>query len=1202
MNDASPEKPRRRRHGRLAAATAAALGATLLVSPGGTASAQTGVDCDALGDDPLDHSIAGAFDIAVACGVEVRIANRSEPYSTMYVTSAGQLHVVATAAPAGAIREDGTPDATLMEWDGGLTLTESPWSFWLSHTDKTQPLFFTWGGALDWAGEVPTPTYADTTAVYEDLAAGLDLSVDMDVASAELRFTVDSADAWQTLATGMALDAEVDPVLEDGALSMPLSVYGEDYEVRTAPFSALDAAGEFNAVGLDLDGDDTLTLSLPEGALEDAVFPLTVTTQWAYSGYGIGEWGVVSSAAPDLAAYRGTGAGTESSFLEHSGASGDAGVGPYCDRFAGPDCATTSEAASYWSFRSVLRTDTLRKPDYNYEWSFPIDEATFSIDLAADEHGMFACATPDLVPVAGYSPAVTWNDRPGAIGDAAPADCEDEVVTYDVTGPVSSAWADASASSEVAFGMTESAEAVRFHGASARLDVYFDIVGLIANTLCSKDAADPSVSSSLSSAVWTRIWRDDVLDLDFNWSAVIRDQASGEVVLTTEPAPLPFQGGPIGALPNTLPDGRYTVVHTIESGASGYTRTSPTCYFVADRATPEIVGIEVEPGPHLVGDTVDVTVTVADNGFPDGLSELDVLLRYAHDDMPVVDQATLTSGTSAELQVKLTETAYRFFVQVTDQGHNKGTLAYEGYVPATYSHNDFDGDGHQDTVAVRKSDGALMLYSGNGDGTFDAGVSKGGGWGGTDVVMAGDLTGDGRPDLLARDTRNGELWTHPGNGAGGLGSRILVGGGWNALGAFTSGGDFDGDGKIDLLAVNKASGTLDLYPGLGNGTFGSRSAAGTGWGAMDTLAATGDLNEDGNTDLLAHDSRNGQYYLYLGDGNGGLYGRSGIAASLDGSGSDRYNQVMAVGDVDGDAKEDLVAVDSRTGELELHSLNGNGTAVHAGRVIATGWGGNRLAAVNEERAYDYNGDGASDFIARRNSDGITYLYPGNGSGSHGTRTSWGTVLKGMTLIATAGDLNGDGFSDVLARTSGGTLYLYPGTGSGALNAAGRITIGSGWNTMSTISGGHDHNSDGKADVVAVASDGTLYLYPGKGNGTFGARKVIGSGWTSMKEVTAVGDLDHDGHADLLAVRNADGCLYFYGGTSTGALKSRVKVSCGWGGYDQITAVGDFNRDGHADFLTRRKSDGAFYLYPGNGSGGTGSRTQIGTGWNTMTIA
>jgi hypothetical protein len=259
--------------------------------------------------------------------------------------------------------------------------------------------------------------------------------------------------------------------------------------------------------------------------------------------------------------------------------------------------------------------------------------------------------------------------------------------------------------------------------------------------------------------------------------------------------------------------------------------------------------------------------------------------------------------------------------------------------------------------------------------------------------MAGDLTGDGKADLLARDTKTGTMYTYPGTGTGGLGSRITVGTGWNAVDVFTSGGDFNGDGDGDLYAVGKSDGKLYFYDGQGNGSgkFNPRVAIGTGWGVMDVLASVGDLNADGNADLYSHDSRTGLYHLYTGDGSGSVGNRTSVPASLDGYLSDRYSQITAAGDLDRDGKDDLLALDSRTGELELHTLTSNGTAVPRGATIATGWGGNRLAAVNEERPYDYNGDGATDVVARSNSGGTTYLYPGTGTGTHGTRVSWGSA-------------------------------------------------------------------------------------------------------------------------------------------------------------------------------------------------------------------
>jgi hypothetical protein len=107
---------------------------------------------------------------------------------------------------------------------------------------------------------------------------------------------------------------------------------------------------------------------------------------------------------------------------------------------------------------------------------------------------------------------------------------------------------------------------------------------------------------------------------------------------------------------------------------------------------------------------------------------------------------------------------------------------------------------------------------------------------------------------------------------------------------------------------------------------------------------------------------------------------------------------------------------------------------------------------------------------------------------------------------------------------------------------------------------------------------------------------IGSGWNAMREITAAGDLDHDGHADVLAIRSSDNCMYFYGGRGNGTLKTAVQVGCGWSTIDNVAAVGDFNGDGHADWIARRKSDGRITLYKGDGTGDSTASAVLATDW------
>ena len=96
------------------------------------------------------------------------------------------------------------------------------------------------------------------------------------------------------------------------------------------------------------------------------------------------------------------------------------------------------------------------------------------------------------------------------------------------------------------------------------------------------------------------------------------------------------------------------------------------------------------------------------------------------------------------------------------------------------------------------------------------------------LVGTGDFNGDGRADLLARERATGYLWLYPGNGSGGFAPPVQVGTVYNGLTVIAAVGDLNGDRTADLVGRDSA-GNLWLYPGTGSGGLGARSLLGTGW-------------------------------------------------------------------------------------------------------------------------------------------------------------------------------------------------------------------------------------------------------------------------------------------------------------------------------------------------------------------------------------
>ena len=250
---------------------------------------------------------------------------------------------------------------------------------------------------------------------------------------------------------------------------------------------------------------------------------------------------------------------------------------------------------------------------------------------------------------------------------------------------------------------------------------------------------------------------------------------------------------------------------------------------------------------------------------------------------------------------------------------------------------DFDGDWNNDVLARVASSGDLRLYAGTGRGALTAGVRIGVGWKGMNALETpGDFNGDGPLDVLARYAATGDLWLYRGNGSGGWLPRLRVGTGWNAFITILGPGDFNGDQRVDVLARERSTGFLWLYPGNGRGGWYPRVRVGTGWNIFSAIVGPGDVNGDGAADVLARESATGYLWLYPGSGTGGWRPRVRI-----GTGWNVMTAVTSAGDLNGDRTPDVLARD-QAGVLWLYPRTATGSWLPRTRV---GGGWNSIDAI-----------------------------------------------------------------------------------------------------------------------------------------------------------------------------------------------------------------------------------------------------------------
>jgi hypothetical protein len=156
------------------------------------------------------------------------------------------------------------------------------------------------------------------------------------------------------------------------------------------------------------------------------------------------------------------------------------------------------------------------------------------------------------------------------------------------------------------------------------------------------------------------------------------------------------------------------------------------------------------------------------------------------------------------------------------------------------------------------------------------------------VLGVGDFSGDGIADVVARERETGNLLLYPGTGRGAasgtgtLGGAVQIGHGWAGFDQLLAPGDFDGDGSVDVLARSATDGGLWLYRGNGRGGWLGATQVGVGWAGFDALAVPGDLTRDGAPDVVARDHATGRLWQYPTDGSGHWRPRSDLGLSTAG--------------------------------------------------------------------------------------------------------------------------------------------------------------------------------------------------------------------------------------------------------------------------------------------------------------------------------
>ncbi|KAK3264077.1 hypothetical protein CYMTET_27155 [Cymbomonas tetramitiformis] len=408
-------------------------------------------------------------------------------------------------------------------------------------------------------------------------------------------------------------------------------------------------------------------------------------------------------------------------------------------------------------------------------------------------------------------------------------------------------------------------------------------------------------------------------------------------------------------------------------------------------------------------------------------------------------------------------------------------------------------------------------------------------------------------------------------------------------------GDLDNDGDIDVVICDDEAHRVAWFKNDGTGVFGALQTITILWDSP-RMVYVEDVDGDGNLDVIVVSGTRGSEVTsgvawFAGDGEGGLsslqmIGTRALVASSD---------IISPMDLNGDGKMDVLSIQQEiyNSAVARPQWFENGIVPRpiqgwAQRAV-TGLGGIRSLQVA-----DIDADGDLDVVAMigtapGGNDLVWFANDGKGGLSRQQRLYQSHTYNQFIYVT---DLDGDGDSDIIIASSyiedpiDDIMYL---ANDGSAGFSGPQTVSNGALNPTALYSA-DIDGDGSLDLLVAARDQVAYL-PNGGSGEFNVPQRVVTWLTSDSTSVTAGDLDGDGDLDVVSAFRGDDRIAWYENDGRGRGFSERTISS-TAADAQWVEVADIDGDGALDVISA--SYGKIAWYANDGSGGFTSEHTVGT--------